>query len=78
MSGLRSKLKNAVQVAVDLLLPINCTGRWRNPESRATQFGRRWGTTVDRENGMTTERAREIGSTNGDSLGRVKDPRGLL
>lgn len=49
MSGLRSKLKNAVQVALDLLLPINYNGRWRNPESRATQFGRRWGTTVDRE-----------------------------
>ena len=52
MSGLRTKLKNAVQIALDLLLPPWYDGKLRNLESKTTAFGKRWGMipTINREN----------------------------
>lgn len=49
MNFIRTKFTNFRQLALDLLLPINYNGRLRDPDSKATRIGKRWGTTVDRE-----------------------------
>ena len=52
MRSLRTKLKNARQIALDLLLPPWYNGKLRNSESKTTAFGKRWGMvpTINREN----------------------------
>ena len=52
MRSLRTKLKNAVQIVLDLLLPPWYDGKLRNSESKTTAFGKRWGMipTINRGN----------------------------